>query len=305
MAGLAGPAGAQPLEKIRVGIPGFALSSIAPRVAEAKGFFRGEGLAADLVHVATSVNTAALTSGEIDYSTATGALLRSAVQGRPVRVLMYFNRRPLYALVARPEISRIEELRGKTVGFTGYGDTTEFMLRAMLRPAGMDMEKDIHALEIAGGRARLTALLSGKVDATLIPPPFNIEAEAKGFRRLIDAAEVLEATSSGLGAATDKLKENPGQTRRVLRALLRAQSFIGQNPVESARVISDWLGFGSAASSASYDIYVRAMSPDGLAGEKTIRFNIDRARESLKMKEEVPLQRVVDFGILNEVLKER
>jgi hypothetical protein len=38
-------------------------------------------------------------------------------------------------------------------------------------------------------------------------------------------------------------------------------------------------------------------------GEKTIQFNIDRARESLKIKDEVPLNRAVDFGILNDVLK--
>ena len=296
---------AQPLEKVRVGMPSFSLSFIAPKVAQARGFFQAEGLEVELIQMATNVTVVALTTKDIDYSTASGAVLRSAVRGLPVKVLMYFNDRPLHVLVTKRDVSGVGELRGRIVGFAGYGDTTEYMLRAMLRKANMELEKDVKALAVSGSGPRLTALLTGKVDAAILPPPYNFEAETKGFKQLMAAADVFEAGTSGLGVVLDKLKDNPGQVRRMIRALLRTQSFMKENKNESVRVISEWLKLEPTVAAASYDLYVRSLSPDGLVGEKTLQIDIDRARESLKIKDEVPLSRVVDFGILNEVLKER
>src|ERR1051326_7305117 len=89
---LVGAAGAQPLEKVRVGMPSFSLSFVAPKVAQAKGFFTAEGLDVELIQMATNITVVALTTKDIDYSTASGAVLRSAVRGLPVKVVMYFNR---------------------------------------------------------------------------------------------------------------------------------------------------------------------------------------------------------------------
>jgi len=295
---------AQPLEKVRVGMPSFSLSFVAPKIAQARGFFQAEGLEVELIQMATNITVVALTTKDIDYSTASGAILRSAVRGLPVKVVMYFNSRPLHVLMTKREVKGIEDLRGKTVGFAGYGDTTEHMLRAMLRPANMEIERDIKALGVSGSGPRLAALLTGKVEAAILPPPYNFEAESKGFKPLVAAADVFETATSGIGVMIDKLKENPGQVRRMIRALLRTQSFMRENKNDSVKIISEWLKLEPAVASASYDLYVRGLTPDGLVGEKSLRFDIERARESLKIKEDVPLSRVADFGILNEVLKE-
>jgi NitT/TauT family transport system substrate-binding protein len=295
---------AQPLEKVRVGMPSFSLSFVAPKVAQAKGFFQAEGLEVELIQMATNITIVALTTKDIDYSTASGAVLRSAVRGLPVKVVMYFNGRALHVLVAKREVNGVGELRGKIIGFAGYGDTTEFMLRAIFRRANMDLEKDVQALAISGSGPRLTALLTGKLDAAILPPPYNFEAEAKGFKRLVAAADVFESGTSGLGVSIDKLRENPGQARRMIRALLKTQSFMKDNRGDSVRIIADWLKLEPAVAAASYDLYVRGLSLDGLIGEKTLQFDVDLARASLKIKDEVPLSKVVDFGILNEMLKE-
>ena len=295
---------AQPLEKIRVGMPSFSLSFIAPRVAQVNGLFRAEGLEVELIQMATSITIVALTTKGIDYSTSSGGGLRSAVRGLPVKVVMSFNRKPLHVLVAKPEFRSLNELRGRIVGFAGYGDTTEFLLRAMLGQAHMDMEKDVQALQIAGSGPRLTALLTGKVDSAILPPPFNFEAEAKGFRRLMAAADVFEGSVSGFTASVDKLKENPGQIKRMIRAVLKAQAFIKEHKSESVRIMSDWLKLEPFVAAASYDIYVRSFSPDGLVSEESLLLDINRARQALKIKEEMPLSRVVDFGILRETLNE-
>ena len=189
---------AQSLEKVRIGMPSLSLSFIAPQVAYARGFFREEGIDAEIIRIATNVGIVAVTTKEIDYTTAVGAGLRSAVKGLPLKVIMYFNGRPLHVLVAKPELKNLAGLRKKVVGFAGYGDSTEFMLRAMLRQAGMELEKDVQAFQVSGSGQRLQALVSGRLDAAIVPPPFNFEAESKGFVRLASAADVFETSVSGL-----------------------------------------------------------------------------------------------------------
>jgi NitT/TauT family transport system substrate-binding protein len=197
---------AQGLEKVRIGMPSFSLSFIAPQVAYVKGFFRDEGIDAEIIRIATNIGIVAVTTKEIGYTTAVGAALRSSVRGLPIRVITYFNGRPLHVLVAKPEIKSLPDLRKKIIGFAGYGDSTEFMLRAILRQAGMELEKDVQAFQVSGSGQRLQALLSGKMDAAIVPPPFNFEAESKGFVRLMAAADVFETSVSGLALHVDTLK---------------------------------------------------------------------------------------------------
>lgn len=295
---------AQTLEKVRIGMPSLSLSFIAPQVAYARGFFREEGIDAEIIRIATNIGIVAVTTKEIGYTTAVGAGLRSAVKGLPLKVVIYFNGRPLHVLVAKPELKSLVDLRRKVIGFAGYGDSTEFMLRAMLRQAGLELEKDVQAFQVSGSGQRLQALLTGKLDAAIVPPPFNFEAESKGFVRLITAADVFETSVSGLAVHVDTLRDKPAQVKRMLRALLKAQNFIRSNKPESVRVIAEWLKLEPRIAQASYDIYVKGMSPNGIVPERVLESDIERARKDQQVKEAVPVGKVVDFAMLKEALNE-
>jgi len=295
---------AQSAEKVRIGMPSLSLSFIAPQVAYAKGFFRDEGIDAEIIRIATNVGLVAVTTKEIGYTTAVGAALRAGVKGLPIKVVTYFNGRPLHVLVAKRDLRSVAELRGKVIGFAGYGDSTEFMLRAILNQAGIGLEKDVQAFQVSGSGQRLQALLSGKLDAAIVPPPFNFEAESKGFIRLMAAADVFETSVSGLALHNDTLRDKPAQVKKMLRALLKAQNFIRANKSDSVRVIADWLKLEPGIAQASYDIYVKGMSSNGLVGDRVLESDIERARRDQQVKEAVAVARVVDFAILREALQE-
>ncbi|HET9916296.1 MAG TPA: ABC transporter substrate-binding protein [Candidatus Binatia bacterium] len=296
--------GAQTMEKVRIGMPSLSLSFVAPQVAYAKGFFRDEGIDAELIRIATNVGLVAVTTKEIGYTTAVGAALRAGVKGLPIKIVTYFNGRPLHVLVAKREFKSVAELRGKIIGFAGYGDSTEFMLRAILSQAGLGLEKDVQAFQVSGSGQRLQALLSGKLDAAIVPPPFNFEAESKGFNRLMAAADVFETSVSGLALHNDTLRDKPAQVKKMLRALLKAQNFIRANKTDSVRVIADWLKLEPGIAQASYDIYVKGMSPNGIVSERVLESDIERARRDQQVKDAVPVARVVDFAIVREALQE-
>jgi ABC-type nitrate/sulfonate/bicarbonate transport system substrate-binding protein len=291
-------------ERVRIGMPSFSLSFIAPQVAYAKGFFREEGIDAEIIRIATNVGIVAVTTKEIGYTTAVGAGLRSGVRGLPIKVVTYFNGRPLHVLVAKPDIKSLADLRRKVIGFAGYGDSTEFMLRAILRQAGIDLEKDVQAFQVSGSGQRLQALLSGKLDAAIVPPPFNFEAESKGFVRLMSAAEVFETSVSGLAVHNDTLRDKRLQVKKMLRAVLKAQGFIRNNKGESVRVIADWLKLDPQIATASYDIYVKGMTANGVVPDRVLESDIERARKELQVKEAVATNKVVDFSLLREAQNE-
>jgi len=295
---------AQSLEKVRIGMPSLSLSFIAPQVAYARGFFREEGIDAEIIRIATNIGIVAVTTKEIGYTTAVGAGLRSAVRGLPLKVVTYFNGRPMHVLVAKSELKTLPDLRRKVIGFAGYGDSTEFMLRAVLRQAGLELEKDVQAFQVSGSGQRLQALLSGKLDAAIVPPPFNFEAESKGFVRLMAAADVFETSVSGLALHVDTLRDKPDQVKRMLRALLKAQNFIRSNKPGSVRVIADWLKLEPGIAQSSYDIYVKGMSLNGMVPERVLETDIERARKEQQVKESVPVGKIVDFAMLKEALNE-
>jgi ABC-type nitrate/sulfonate/bicarbonate transport system substrate-binding protein len=292
---------AQSLENVKVGIPSPSLSVLSLRTAQVKNFFREEGLNGSLIQLPTNVTIAALTTKEVDYATASVAAMRSAISGLPVKTVMFVVRRPLHVLVARPEINSPQDLRGKIVGIGAYNDLTDFVLRAVLARHNMDREKDIKNLVVPASGSRLTALLTGTIDGAILPPPFNVEAEKKGFKRLASGADVYEGGITGLSTQTDKLKDNSDQIRKMIRALLKSHSFLKSNKAESVKMISDWLKMDASVASVSYDMYLNALSEDGLVSDRALMLDIARTREAMKIKDEVPLSKVVDFSLVKEV----
>jgi NitT/TauT family transport system substrate-binding protein len=258
------------------------------------------------------VSLVALMTKDIDYATPTGTLLVSAVKALPLRVAMYFLRAPLHVLNAKPDIRTVAELKGKTVGIGGIGEATEPMLKAMLRTAKIDPEKDIKVLQVSGSGSRFAALTAGLMDAAVLPPPYNLQAEAQGYRRLTsvaEAPEVLDGTvalapPTGLGVNVEKLQNSPAQVKKIIRAFLKSHNFIRSQKSETTKILSEWLKLDPPMAAGAYDMYVGAMSGDGLVKETAVAAAVDQVRQELKLKQPIASSNVIDFTVLKEALTE-
>jgi NitT/TauT family transport system substrate-binding protein len=304
---------AKSLERVRIGTPSPAsIAVLQMKVAQLKGFFRDEGIQPEVVQMRVPVSLVALMTKEIDYATPTGTLLVSAVKALPLRVAMYFLRAPLHVLNTKPEIRSVAELRGKTVGIGGIGEATEPMLKAMLRSAKLDSEKDIKVLQVSGSGNRYAGLTAGLMDAAVLPPPYNLQAEAQGYRRIASVAEAPEivdgtialAPPTGLGTYVDKLHTNRTQVKKMLRVFLKSHNFIRSQKTETTKILSEWLKLEPAMAVGAYDMYVAAMSGDGLVKESAIAAAVDQVRQELKIKQPVASSNVIDFNLLKEALAE-
>ena len=307
--GNANPSFAQTPDKVKIGLPDFSISFLPLRVAQSQGLYQGEGLEVELIRISNPVAMIALMNKEIDYAVSTGSVLASAVRGLPLRVVMYSLRTPLHALLVKPEIKSLQEIRGKVIGVaTG---TTEGILRAMMAHAKLT-EQDVKILLISESSSRLNALSVGRMDGAILPPPFSVRGEKMGLRRLMAAGEVPEIADAriafpppaGLGVHHDKLQSQPQQIRQMIRATLKGHDFIRERKNDTVKIISDWLKVDSSIAAGSYDAYLSSMSPEGSVSDPFMEAVIEQQSRALTVTEKVPVAKVADFRIVKEIRAE-
>jgi NitT/TauT family transport system substrate-binding protein len=108
----------QGADTIRIGIPDFTAQFGSLPLGQKISFFQTEGLQAEIIRMNAVVGLTALVSGEIDYYTVISPAIAAAIQGAPIRLVACTVPSAPFALIARPEVKSVQELRGKSIGLT-------------------------------------------------------------------------------------------------------------------------------------------------------------------------------------------
>lgn len=187
-------------------------------IAQKKGYFDAEGLKLDFVY--TQSNAALvqqLAAGSLDLALSSGLVdpIRAIDKGAAIAIVRLEMQAPPYALLGKPAIKSLKDLKGKTVSLGGAKDITRIFVERMLAPHGVK-PGEFDMVFAGATSARFSALQSGAVDAAILLPPFNFFAESAGFTNLgltIDYAGDLPFSGSIVnrnwagknGPALDKL----------------------------------------------------------------------------------------------------
>ena len=294
-------------QKTRVAMPAKSMTFLNFYVGDKFGVYKAEGLDLSLEVIKTEVGVAGMVAGEIDYTTAIGSAMRAAATGVPIKATMFSMDRVIIYMLAKPTIKSIEELKGgKTVATTGLVATPTYAARVMARAHGLNPDKDLIFIATGDVATSLTALQSGAVDVAMLSVPFNFKAEELGFRNLGSAVDYLRTPFAGLGASDAKLKSNPGQVKRMIRATLKAMEYT-KDPANQERVIGllvDEFKLDRNTAALSLQEIVKAFTKDGTMPEDAVKAEIKEIREQVKLKGEVPVSQLVDYKLLIEVLAE-
>jgi NitT/TauT family transport system substrate-binding protein len=160
--------------------------------AQESGYFDREGLEVNLVYI-QSAGTAiqAMLGGDAQIILAGGEpVVESGLKGGDAVFIGGISIVPAVHFMALPEIRSVQDLRGKPVGVTRYGSSTDYAMRQVLRKNGLEPIRDVPVLQFtAGHRALATALLNKSVYAATIAPPNSLRAEKGGAKLLIDMAK--------------------------------------------------------------------------------------------------------------------
>lgn len=298
---LIGPEILAAAERIIIGSPGPSISILPIELAVRKGFFKQEELEVLNVTMRTNIIINALLTGEIDYATSIGSVLRGATRGLPVRSVGILLGRPDYFLTVKPGINSLKELKGKRIAIGNYGSSSDVALRAILEEEGVDPEKEVQRFQMGGTSSRFAALIAGSVDATILSVPYNFLAEKKGFRNLLWIGGRVEMPLAGIGVRLQKIDTQSAEIVKTLRAVARAISFAKSNPDATVEVLMNWTKIDREAAVASYDLGRKSWPDYLITSDKPLQAVVEQVAREMQTSKIPPLDRVRDWTFARQV----
>ena len=299
---------AQTLKKVRMGSSSTNVSFLALYTALHRGFYRDEGLDLEIVFMPANLASTAVLNGDVDYNGAVTGTIGAAVQGRPMKVLLFTVSKPLLFLMGQKNIKDVKQLKGKKIAGSSPGGSATLLANQALKQIGLEPGKDVSVLQMSGNAAsRYAVLESGVVEGSLLSVPENIIAAEKGYNELLFLGDVVEFPQNGFGTSDKRIRENPDEIYRMVRATLRGLQFIwDKNNQEAVTniLMKQWkVNDRKMAAEMSRQVS-RVLTKDAYVKPESVQVLIDLARESAKVTKPVSLAEVVDYSFLDKARKE-
>jgi len=291
-------------EVVKFVLPGNSMGYLPLFVAVHRGLFKDEGLEIELPRLVPAMAHNALIAGEAHYHGLADSGLRLAARGLPLKAIFYAADRPMYYLVAQKDIRSVAELKGKRIGVSQFGGTSDLSARLALRHYGVEPEKDALLIQIGAEGTRMAALRAGSVAAIIVPVPAVALLKREGYNEVSFVGDVIEFASNGYTTTDQRIKEHPQEVKKVVRALYRGLRYAKENPEGTIGVIQKEWKVDPEIARESYRAIVKALNEDGIIGEKQLKVHFDIIRKSEKNIGEIPVEKVVDFRLLREVKRE-
>ena len=291
-------------DAIKFALPGNSMGYLPLFVAVHRGFFKDEGLDIELPRLIPAMAQNALLAGEVQYHGLADSGLRLAARGLPLKAIFYGADKPMYYLVAQKEIRSVAELKGKRVGVSQFGGTSDLAARLALKHYGVEPEKDALLIQIGAEGTRMAALRAGSVSAIIVPVPAVAVLRREGYNEVSFVGDVVEFASNGYSTTDQRIKEHPQEVKKVVRALYRGLRYAKENPEGTIGVIQKEWKVDAEIAKGSYQAIIKALNDDGIIGEKQLKIHFDLIRRMEKNIGEIPIDKVVDFRLLREVRKE-
>jgi NitT/TauT family transport system substrate-binding protein len=255
------PPTARAADNVSIGTVGSASANLWPVfIGVKKGFFEAANLKIDVVYVQSSANLVQqLAAGSLDIVMSTGLVdpIRAIDQNAGISIVRFEAQAPPYALVSKPNIKKIGDLRGKVISVGGAKDITRIYVERMLAPHGIK-PGEFDMVFAGATSARASALLAGAVDAAILLPPFNFQAEGQGFNNLgltIEYAPELPFSGTVVNKAW------AGKNQALLQRILAAHSksvewfYDDKNRDEAIAILSSASSLKPDDVAKSYDFF--------------------------------------------------
>jgi NitT/TauT family transport system substrate-binding protein len=297
-------------EKIRTAIPQANLNYLSIYVADAKGFFKDEGLENETVVISGPLSIAALLSGDVDYSGAGGSGMRAALKGAPLKGIYFQSEKVTFYLVADPSIKTAADLKGKKVAIGSAGDTQDRMITMFAERGGVTSKEIMRIAVGADTSTRILTIKSGNAQATTVDPGGLVFAQKEGLVSLGFLGDLFPMPFQGFVATEKKIRDNPAQIKRWLKGAMRGLMFVRDRPEEAVDFGMKKLQLGRATRAMVLEgtkNYARAL-PQGVPGLPTaegiknfLEYDI---KIPMQIKEDIPPERLLHLQLVEEVKKE-
>jgi NitT/TauT family transport system substrate-binding protein len=231
-------------------------------VTKKTGAFKRNGLDVDFIlFQGGSQALQVLLSGDVKMISGGGGTAAQSARMKGagnVLVATYTPTMP-FSLYVNQKIQDGKQLKGAKIAISRFGSSSDFAARYILTRLGVQPVKEVTLMQIGNQRERLSALLSGAVDGSVIDAPNTLIARQQGFRQLADASGLGLAYPHNNITTTDRfIREEPETVMNFVRAFVEGIAYYKTHKAESIQMIKEFLRLNdNAFAEEAYDYFAR------------------------------------------------
>jgi NitT/TauT family transport system substrate-binding protein len=301
---LSQPAEAQPLTKIRIGYPSISSRQAQLWIAKDEGLFRKHGLEVELIFLrGGQVAVQALASGDPPLVTVGNVIIANLQGYDNVLVASVENSYDQIVFVRPGTAARVEQLKGKKFGISGFGTATHNAAVILFKRYNLDPTKDVALIATGPAPDRLAAMTTGKVDATFFNPSEAPLATKAGFVEIIQMADLgVEVQGSGLATSRAFIKTRREVVKSAVKAYVEGIYFIFANQQPTEKSLAKYMRTNDPdVLDYSYRHYLKRTPKKPYPTMKGIQYMIEMAAPQIPQAKNAKPEQFVDLSFLQEL----
>lgn len=292
------------LKVVNVSVPSVSLLQSPLFIAIDSGAFKKYGMDVRyIVAGARSIQT--LISGSVNFSQGVSSrTVPSAVlAGFDAVLIANFSDKFLFTLHSAPEINSLQDLRGKIIGVSGLGGSTDFATRVALREAGLVPDKDVLIRGVGGVPETVAALRAKLVQAGTLSPPSSFVAQKAGFKMLFDMTSLgVDYISSGLGVKKTWLAANRLEAKQFVMAMIEGAKILTTDEEFAMRVLAKHTRISDReVLKQSYNYMKPYFLKAPYPSTRAIKDTLDALAKDLPKAKDADPRDFVDLSIVKEI----
>jgi NitT/TauT family transport system substrate-binding protein len=296
----------QELKKIKIGYPAIASNQIHVWVAKDAGLFQRYGLDAELIFFrGGQLATQALVAGDPPIVNI-GTVVQAGLQGYDLVLIASSENAYAYSVVARSNFGKVEQLKGKKLGVSGFGSASHNAALILLRRLNLEPNKDV-AIVVAGGTVeRLAAIEAGRIDATLLTPSEIPRARKQGLAEIFDMMDLgLEVQGNGFATTRSFIKKDRDAVKSALKGYVEAINYIHSKRDESKKIIAKYMRTNDREiPDAAVGWFAKYVAKKPYPTLKGIQFLLDEFAAQIPQAKNAKPEQFVDLSLLQDLEKE-
>ena len=233
----------KPLKKVYWGVSTLSPTLWIPWISKEAKIFEKNGLDVEPVLLRGSGQTSqAMLSGSLfAASVALPQVMLAVLNGADLVNVAHGIGVQGSRLMVKPEIRKVEDLKGKKIGISSLGSAGDLLFGYVLRKYGIDTVRDVYWLAVGNTAERVQALYNGSVDAADLSYPADVQAERKGFRPLLDAKKEIVYPTASVVTRRKTIREERDTVARYVRSFVEGIAFLKNNKEASKQVLAKYL----------------------------------------------------------------
>ncbi|MGE5853190.1 MAG: ABC transporter substrate-binding protein [Deltaproteobacteria bacterium] len=230
------------LKRIAGGYSAVSATQTGFYIAKDAKLFEKYGLFVDPVYVPGGSRMAqAIIAGEFPLALAGGNIVNVNLAGGDIVIIGGVVNVPSFYLFVQPAIKRNEDLKGKALGITRYGASTDVSLRAYLKKYGLEPDRDVKILQMGGQPEIVAGMQAGVVQGGILSSPADFRAKRSGFVMLANfAKEGIDYPTTSVVSTRSTIKKDRDTVKRFLMAYGEAVDLLFRDKELAMKVIGKW-----------------------------------------------------------------